>query len=90
MSKVNFLIAVNGEETELEFIGNSSYIRAEIKVGPEDLATLIESMNYWWDDMAMTAKQRETIMSACRYLVEHEKKFEAGVEQLHEYYGKSM
>lgn len=90
MSKVNFLIAVNGEETELEFIGNSSYIRAEIKVGPEDLANLVESMNYWWDDMVMTAEQRETIMSACRYLVEHEKKFEVGVEQLHEYYGKGV
>ena len=90
MSKVNFLLAIDGEQTELEFIGNSSYIRAEIKVGPEDLTNLIESMNYWWNDMVMTAEQRETIMSACRYLVEHEKKFEAGIEQFHEYYGKSM
>jgi hypothetical protein len=47
-------------------------------------------MNYWWNDMVMTAEQRKTIMSACRYLVEHEKKFEAGVEQLHEYYSKGM
>lgn len=90
MSKVNFLIAVDGEETELEFIGNSSYIRAEIKVGPEDLANLIESMNYWWTDMVMTVEQRKTIMSACRYLVEHEKEFEVGVEQLHEYYSKGI
>lgn len=80
MSKVNFLIAVDGEETELEFVGNSSYIRAEIKVGPEDLANLIESMNYWWTDMVMTAEQRKTIISACQYLIEHEKKFEIGVE----------
>ena len=90
MSKVNFLIAVDGEETELEFIGNSSYIRAEIKIGPEDLANLIESMNYWWTDMVMTAEQRKTIMSACQYLVEHEKKIEVGVEQLHEYYSKGI
>ena len=90
MSKVNFLLAIDGEQTELEFIGNASYIRAEIKVGPEDFTHLIESMNYWWNDMVMTAEQRETIMSACRYLVEHEKKFEAGVERLHEYYGKGV
>jgi len=90
MSKVNFLIVVDGEETELEFIGNSSYIRAEIKVGPEDLTNLIESMNYWWTDMVMTAEQRKTIMSACQYLIEHEKKFEAEAERLHEYYGKNI
>ena len=90
MSKVNFLIAVNGEETELEFIGNSSYIRAEIKVGPENLANLVESMNYWWNDMVMTAEQRETIMSACRYLVEHEKKLKVSTKRLHEYYSKGM
>lgn len=90
MSKVNFLIAVDGEETELEFIGNSSYIRAEIKVGSEDLVNLIESMNYWWTDMVMTAEQRKTIMNVCQYLVEHEKKFEADVKQFHEYYSKGM
>ena len=90
MSKVNFLLAIDGEQTTFDFSGSSSYLRAEIKVSSEDLADLIKSMNYWWDDMAMTAEQRETIMSACRYLVEHEKKFEAGVEQLHEYYCKDV
>ena len=90
MSKINFLLAVDGEQTTFDFSGSSSYIHAEIKVGPEDLANLVESMNYWWDDMVMTAEQRETIMSACQYLVEHEKKFEAGVERLHEYYSKDM
>lgn len=90
MSKINFLLAVDGERTTIDFSGSSSYLRAEIKVGPEDLANLVESMNYWWDDMVMTAEQRETIMSACRYLVEHEKKFEVGVEQLHEYYCKDV
>lgn len=90
MSKVTFLLAIDGEQTTFDFSGSSSYLRAEIKVSSEDLATLIESMNYWWDDMAMTAEQRKTIMSACRYLVEHEKKFEKGIEQLHEYYSKGM
>ena len=90
MSKVNFLLAIDGEQTTFDFSGSSSYLRAEIKVGPEDLTNLIESMNYWWDDMVMTAEQRETIMSACRYMVEHEKKFEVGVEQLHEYYCKDV
>ena len=90
MSKVNFLLAIDGEQTTFDFSGSSSYLRAEIKVSPEDLTDLIKSMSYWWDDMVMTAKQHETIMSACRYLVEHEKEFEAGVERLHEYYGKSM
>ena len=90
MSKINFLLAVDGEQTMIDFSGSSSYLRAEIKVGPEDLTNLIESMNYWWDDMVMTAEQRETIMSACRYMVEHEKKFEADVEQLHGYYCKDM
>ena len=64
MSKINFLLAIDGEQTTFDFSGSSSYIHAEIKVGPEDLANLVESMNYWWDDMVMTAEQRETIMSA--------------------------
>ena len=90
MSKIDFLIATEGENTKLDFSGSSSYLRAEITISAEDLTNIVEAMNYWWDDIVMTAEQHEKIMSACRYLVEHDQKFEEGVEKFHEYYCRGV